>query len=156
MSIFGRRSKRAARRAASVDAPQLPPPAFAITMDELRSIERVTLHARAQLRKLSDSSAATVIDASGSALVPLLYERAGAAQALGHSGIPMHVSEIAHVEAAVLNLESYAGHEVVLCEGYTLLNRLAFLKGQARVTQEIGGVVTLPGEAADTPKRTRS
>jgi hypothetical protein len=155
MSIFGRRSKRAAGRAASVAAPQ-PTPAFAITMDELRSIERVTFHARAQLRKLSGSSASTVIDASGSALVPVLYERAGAADALGHSGVPMLVSEIAHVEAAVVNLESYAGHETVLCEGYTLLNRLAFLKGQARVTQEIGGVVTLPGEAADTPKRTRS
>jgi hypothetical protein len=155
MSIFGRRSKRAARRAASVDAPQ-PPPAFAITMDELGSIERVTLHARTQLRKLSGSSSSTVIDASGSALVPVLYERAGAADALGQSGIPMLVSEIAHVEAAVVNLESYDGHEVELCEGYALLNRLAFLKGQARVTQEIGGVVTLPGEAADTPKRTRS
>ncbi|MER5210448.1 hypothetical protein ABT063_07700 [Streptomyces sp. NPDC002838] len=155
MSIFGRRSKRAAGRAASDAAPQ-PPPAFAITMDELPSIERVTFHARAQLRKLSGSSASTVIDASGSALVPVLYERAGAAHALGHSGIPMLVSEIAHVEAAVVNLESYDGHEVVLVEGYTLLNRLAFLKGQARVTQEIGGVVTLPGEAADTPKTTRS
>ncbi|GCB49148.1 hypothetical protein [Streptomyces sp. NL15-2K] len=138
-----------------MDAPQ-PPPAFVITMDELGSIERVTLHARAQLRKLSDSSASTVTDASGSALVPVLYERAGAAHALGQSGIPMLVSEIAHVEAAVLNLESYAGHETVLCEGYTLLNRLAFLKGEARVTQEIGGVVTLPGEATDTPKTTRS
>jgi hypothetical protein len=155
MSIFGRRSRRAAGRAASAATPQ-PSPAFAITMDELRSIERVALHARTQLRELSGSNLSTITDASGSALVPVLYERAGAADALGHSGIPMLVSEIGHVEAAVLNLESYGGHEVVLVEGYTLLNRLAFLKGQARVTQEIGGVVTLPGEAADTPKTTRS
>ncbi|KUL43774.1 hypothetical protein [Streptomyces regalis] len=149
MPIFKRCAKRAAGRAASAATPE--PLAFEITMDELRAIERVTFHARTRLRELSDSPASTVIDASGSALVPVLYERAGAAHALGSSGIPMLVSEITNVEAAVLNLESYAGHEVVLCEGYTLLNRFAFLKGQARVTQEIGGVVTLPGEAVDAP-----
>jgi hypothetical protein len=144
--IFGRRRRRAAKDApAAAPQPQL---AFEITMDELRAIERVTLHARAQLRALSGSSAATIAEASGSPLVPVLYERAGAAHALGRSGIPMLVSEIGHVETAVINLESYAGHEAVLAEGYTLLNRLAFLTGQARVGQEIGGVVTLPGEAA--------
>ncbi|QIJ62807.1 hypothetical protein [Streptomyces sp. JB150] len=146
MWIFGRRRKRAAKDApAAAPRPQL---AFEITMDELRAIERVTLHARAQLRALSGGSAATIADASGSPLVPALHERAGAAHALGRPGIPMLVSEIGHVEAAVLNLESYAGHEAVLAEGYTLLKRLAFLTGQARVGQEIGGVVTLPGEAA--------
>ncbi|MGW0822153.1 hypothetical protein [Streptomyces sp. NPDC002845] len=151
MSFLRRRPKRAA-----LDAVSQPPSAFEITADELRTIERVTFHARAQLRRLSDSSASTITDASGSALVPVLHERAGAAHALGSPGIPMLVSEITHVEAAVLNLESYDGHETVLCEGYTLLNRLAFLKGHARVTQEIGGVVTLPGETPSTPKTTQS
>jgi hypothetical protein len=144
-SILRRRPQRTASSATSP-----PPPAFEITVDELRAIERVTHHARTQLHRLSGSSASTLADASGSALVPVLHERAGAAHALGRPGIPMLVSETVQVEAAVLNLESYGGHEAVLCEGYTLLNRLAFLTGHARVTQEIGGVVTLPGETPNT------
>jgi hypothetical protein len=150
VSIFSRR----AQRAAASDSAALPPLAFEITMDELRMIERVTRHARARLRELSDSSESTITNGSGSALVPVLYERAGAADALGRSGIPMLIGEIAQVEAAVLNLESYAGHETVLCDGYSLLNRLAFLKGRVRVTQEIAGVVTLPGGATDAPRTT--
>ncbi|MEV5317969.1 hypothetical protein AB0K92_09955 [Streptomyces sp. NPDC052687] len=146
MPLFGRRRRRAAQEAPATAA--LPPPlAFEITMDELRAIERVTLHARTQLRTLSDASASTIADASGSPLVTALYERAGAAHALGRSAVPMLVSEIGLVEAAVLNLESYAGHEVVLAEGYALLNRLAFLTGRARVGQVIGGVITLPAAA---------
>ncbi|MEU1475811.1 hypothetical protein ACFYZ8_01345 [Streptomyces sp. NPDC001668] len=153
MSIFSRRAQRAAAPDSSAAA-ALPPLAFEITMDELRTIERVTRHARARLRELSDSSEPTLTNGSGSALVPVLYERAGAADALGRSGIPMLIGEIAHVEAAVVNLESYAGHETVLCDGYSLLNRLAFLKGRVRVAQEIAGVVTLPGDAADAPRTT--
>lgn len=76
-------------------------------------------------------------------LPPLLYPRAGLALAWGCAGVPMLVSEIQHGEAAVINLESYGGHETVLCEGYGLLERPDELKGRAQQAQTVDGVLVL-------------
>ncbi|MFD9467315.1 hypothetical protein [Streptomyces sp. NPDC060027] len=88
-------------------------------------------HAHTQLSDLSDADAVTVSNASGADLLQLLRTRVGAATAHGRQGIPMLVSEIRYVEAAVVNLESYEGHESVLCEGYAILERLSALQKSA-------------------------
>jgi hypothetical protein len=144
MSIFRRRERTPA------DAPVQPPMAFAITAQDLEALERLTSHARVQLLRLSDSDPGTVDSASGSRMMPLLHQRAGAARVLGHSGIPMLVTEVGDVQAAVLNLESYEGAPMALVEGYELLNRVTLLAELARAAQEIGGVVTLPDETTGT------
>jgi nitrogenase subunit NifH len=53
------------------------------------------------------------------------------------------LSEVRHVEAAVVNLESYGGHEGVLCEGYGLLDRIRGLKALARDAKVVDGVLCL-------------
>ncbi|MDX2590751.1 hypothetical protein PV343_00240 [Streptomyces sp. WI03-4A] len=110
---------------------------------DLQVLVRVIEHSKLCLEAHSGSDAATIRNASGAELPPLLYPRAGLALAWGSAGVPMLVSEIQHVEAAVINLESYGGHETVLCEGYGLLERLAELKGRAQEAQTVDGVLVL-------------
>lgn len=144
MSIFRRRESMPS------DAPAPPSMAFAITVQDLETLEAVTGHARVQLLRLSDSDPDTIDNASGYRVMPLLYQRAGAARVLGHSGIPMLVSEVGNVQAAVLNLESYQGDAMTLVQGYELLNRVTLLAELARAAQEVGGVITLPDETSGT------
>ncbi|MCL6667875.1 hypothetical protein [Streptomyces panaciradicis] len=96
------------------------------------------------------SDADTIRNASGAELLPVLYPRVGTAVARGH-GVAMLVSEIRHVEAAVINLESYGGHETVLVEGYALLKRLATLKEQAAAAETVDGILTLPPPTPRAP-----
>ncbi|MEG8279728.1 hypothetical protein [Streptomyces sp. AHA2] len=104
-------------------------------------------HARQRLETESDADAQTIRNASGAELLPVLYARAGAALASGAEGVPMLVREIGHVEAAVINLQSYGGHETVLCEGHSLLQRLAVLAREARTGRMVDGVLRLHPQA---------
>ncbi|MFE5402750.1 hypothetical protein ACFQ9Z_15470 [Streptomyces sp. NPDC056580] len=99
------------------------PPAFELSLPEYQAVLRVIEHARACLVLRSGSDAATIHNASGAELASLLHQRASAASARGVCEVPMLAGEIRHLEAAVLNLESYGGHETVLCDGYALLER---------------------------------
>ncbi|MFF8873329.1 hypothetical protein [Streptomyces massasporeus] len=108
-------------------------------------------HARQCLEADSDADPQTIRNASGAELLPLLYARAGAALACGADGVPMLVCEIRHVEAAVVNLQSYGGHESVLCEGHALLERFAVLGKQARTGRTVDGVLRLPRPTPQTP-----
>ncbi|MFD0542947.1 hypothetical protein ACFQ1B_07060 [Streptomyces mexicanus] len=101
-------------------------------------------HARELLETEADTDPETLRNASGAELLPLLRSRARAALASGADGVPMLVYEIRHVEAAVVNLASYGGHETVLCEGHALLDRLAAHARQARRGRSVDGVLTLP------------
>ncbi|MGW3989940.1 hypothetical protein [Streptomyces sp. NPDC004830] len=101
-------------------------------------------HARQRLEADSDADAQTIGNASGAELLPLLHARAAAVPASGAAGVPMLVSEIRHVEAAVINLQSYGGHETVLCDGHSLLERLAVLAREARTGRIVDGVLRLP------------
>ncbi|MEU6773258.1 hypothetical protein [Streptomyces sp. NPDC046759] len=108
-------------------------------------------HARTCLEVHSGSDPATIHNASGAALPPLLYPRAGLALARGLSGIPLLLSEIRHLDAAVVNLESYGGHEAVLCEGYGLIERLERLSEYAREARIVEGVLALDDPARRAP-----
>ncbi|MFD7242354.1 hypothetical protein [Streptomyces massasporeus] len=108
-------------------------------------------HARQCLEADSDADPQTIRNASGAELLPLLYARAGAALACGADGVPMLVCEIRHVEAAVVNLQSYGGHESVLCEGHALLERFAVRGKQARTGRTVDGVLRLPRPTPQTP-----
>ncbi|MFF0835348.1 MULTISPECIES: hypothetical protein [unclassified Streptomyces] len=116
MPIFGARR----RTKASGQAGE-PPPAFGLSVPQYQAVVGVIEHARACLVLRSGSDAATIHNASGGELASLLHQRASAARARGVREVPMLPGEIRHLEAAVLNLESYGGHETVLCEGYALL-----------------------------------
>ncbi|MCH5671013.1 hypothetical protein [Streptomyces gilvus] len=148
MPMFGRRERR---EEAFGDTRGAASRAFAISDEDLRTLERVTSHARTQLLRLSDSDLETIDNGSGYRLMPLMYQRAGAARVLGHSGVPMLVTEVSNVHAAVLNLESYQGDPVLVLEGYDLLNRLTLLAELAHAPEEIAGVVTLPNETPGAP-----
>lgn len=118
--------------------------AFELARIDFQLLTRVIEHARQRLETESDADAQTIRNASGAELLPVLYARAGAALASGAEGVPMLVSEIRHVEAAVINLQSYGGHETVLCEGHSLLQRLAALAREARTGRTVDGVLRLP------------
>ncbi|MEU3339349.1 hypothetical protein ACWCQ1_15740 [Streptomyces sp. NPDC002144] len=148
MPMFGRRQRR---ENAFGETRKAALRAFAISDEDLSTLERVTSHARTQLLRLSDSDLETIDNGSGYRLMPLMHQRAGAARVLGHPGIPMLVTEVSNVQAAVLNLESYEGDPMLVLEGYDLLNRLTLLAELAHVPEEIGGVVTLPNEAPGAP-----
>ncbi len=124
--------------------------AFAVTVEDLRTLERITRHARTQLvRHVHERDLDVVDEASGHWLLLTMSERAGAARALGHDGIPMLVEETEAVRAVVLNLESYGGETMALAEGYELLDRITLLSQLPRPATCVGGVLTLPGETPE-------
>ncbi|MEU1707832.1 hypothetical protein ABZ478_21000 [Streptomyces sp. NPDC005706] len=118
-------------------------PAFELSLPEYRALVRVIEHAHACLVLRGDCDAETVRNASGAELAPLLRQRAAATDGQGGGGVPMLAREIRHLEAAVVNLESYGGHETVLCEGYALLERCESLKEGDRTARVHEGVITL-------------
>ncbi|MFC9113557.1 MULTISPECIES: hypothetical protein [Streptomyces] len=124
--------------------------AFALTVEDVQVLERVTRHARTQLLRHARERDLEVVDeASGHWLMLTLSERAGAARALGHAGIPMLVEEAETVRAVVLNLESYGGETMALAEGYELLDRITLLSRLPRSVALVGGVFTLPDETPE-------
>ncbi|MFD3580470.1 hypothetical protein [Streptomyces sp. NPDC058644] len=125
--------------------------AFELSQAEVQAVARVIGHAQERLTAHSDSAQETIRNASGAELLSLLYPRIGVVVARGGSGVPMQISEIRHVESAIINLESYGGHETVLCEGYALLARLLELSQGARSAQTEDGILTLPGAAPQWP-----
>jgi len=118
-------------------------PAFELSLPEYRTLVRVIEHAQACLVLRSGSDAETIRNASGAELTPLLHQRAADSHARGADGLPMLACEIRHLEAAVLNLESYGGHETVLCEGYALLERCETLEEDAQTARMTEGVLSL-------------
>ncbi|MFI8206755.1 hypothetical protein [Streptomyces sp. NPDC085937] len=116
-----------------------------MTVQDLQTLERITSHARTQLARLDADMAPDALNAaSGYWLMLTLSERAGAARALGRSGIPMLVDEVEAVQAVVLNLQSYEGDDLAVVEGHELLNRVTVLAQLPCYAVEIGGVLTLP------------
>ncbi|MFI9810144.1 hypothetical protein ACIHEJ_38625 [Streptomyces sp. NPDC052301] len=149
-----RREASAGDDQSSSTAPQ---PAGLLAMElstvDYQALVRVIEHAQSCLEAHSDSDAATIRSAGGAELLPLLYPRAGLALARGVGNVPLLESEIRHVEAAVINLESYGGHETVLCEGYGLLRRLTELTTRAREAHVQDGVLTLSTPSQHAPCR---
>ncbi|MER5834934.1 hypothetical protein ABT116_29885 [Streptomyces sp. NPDC002130] len=125
--------------------------AFEITRADFQALTRVIEHARERLEAESGADRQTIRNASGEELLPLLYSRAGAAIACDGDGVPMLVCEIRHLDAAVVNLESYGGHETILCEGHTLLERFAVLSKQTRAALTVDGILRLPRSTPQTP-----
>ncbi|QIJ66398.1 hypothetical protein G7Z13_03610 [Streptomyces sp. JB150] len=125
--------------------------AVELPLEDFRVLARVIEHARLCLTTHSAGDAETIRNASGAELLPSLYPRAGAALAWGVPIVPVLLSEFRHVEAAVINLESYGGHETVLCEGYDLLKRLDELEGRARPARTVDGVLTLAAARPSAP-----
>jgi len=125
--------------------------AFAVGQDDILTIARVIGHAEELLTAHSGSDRETIRNASGAELLSLLYPRIGLVIARGGSGAPMQVSEIRHLEAAIINLESYGGHETVLCDGYALLARLRARSGETRAARTEDGILTLPDPAPRAP-----
>ncbi|MEV0299837.1 hypothetical protein [Streptomyces prasinus] len=62
----------------------------------------------------------------------------------------MLITEIGQVEAAVLNLESYAGHEAVLCLGYALLQELETRRDACRSLCLVDGVWAITDETGES------
>ncbi|MEU6523776.1 hypothetical protein ABZ892_13380 [Streptomyces sp. NPDC046924] len=123
---------------------------IAITVRELVALVEVFEHAHAQISELSDASGETIASASGVTLVPSLYARAGLASIRGLRDIPLLVDEIGLLEAAVINLESYEGNEVVLVAGYELLDNFAHRERNAHPLRCKHGILAFADEAGDT------
>ncbi|MGW5973944.1 hypothetical protein [Streptomyces sp. NPDC055186] len=123
---------------------------IAITVRELVSLVGVFEHSHAQISELSDASRETIANASGLTLVPSLYARVGLASIRGICDIPLLVDEIGLLEAAVINLESYEGNEVVLVAGYELLDNFAHRERNAHPLRCRHGVLAFADEAGDT------
>ncbi|EDY55485.1 conserved hypothetical protein [Streptomyces sviceus ATCC 29083] len=124
--------------------------AIGLTQADFQCLVRVIEHARERLEDAEDSTPETVRNASGAELLSLLYPRVGTAVA-HDCDVAMLASEIRYLEAAVVNLESYGGHQSVLCEGYTLLERIDSLRSDERQAQLIDGILTLPRSAPRAP-----
>jgi hypothetical protein len=126
------------------------PDAISISIRELVTLVEILEHAHVRISEFSDADKETVASASGSSLIPSLYARAGIAASREHDKIPLLAGEVGLLEAAVINLESYEGNEVVLCAGYQLLDNLASRKGNAYPLCHVHGILAIAGEAGET------
>jgi hypothetical protein len=127
-----------------------PPDAIAITIEEIATLADIFQHAHARIFDLSDADEETVASASGSVLMPSLFARAGLASIQDNHSIPLLVDEIGLLEAAVINLESYGGNEVVLVAGYTLLDEFAKRTINDHPLRHVHGVLAFTDEAGET------
>ncbi|WP_143138270.1 hypothetical protein [Streptomyces mirabilis] len=100
---------------------------------------------------MSDVDDETIARASGASLIPSLYARAGLTLTKGGDNIPLLVGEVGLLEAAVINLESYEGNEVVLVAGYELLDVLSNREVNTSPLRRIHGILTFDGEAGTRP-----
>ncbi|SDD00502.1 hypothetical protein [Streptomyces prasinopilosus] len=123
--------------------------AIEIVARELVALVGVFEHAHARISELSDAGGERIAGASGSGLIPALYARAGLASVQGLRGIPLLVDEIGLLEAAVINLESYEGNEVVLVTGYELLDDFARRERNSRPLRRRHGILTFADEVGD-------
>ncbi|WP_405816530.1 hypothetical protein OG241_18120 [Streptomyces sp. NBC_01390] len=123
--------------------------AIQIAIPELISLVGVIEHAQERIAQLSDADGGTIARASGTALVPSLYARAGLALVKGVDSIPLLADEVGLLEAAVINLESYQGNEVVLCAGYQLLNDFANRDDDSYPLCSVHGILIFAGDAED-------
>ncbi len=139
------------------DEPQSPstfpaaPNAIKISIPELISLVGVLEHAQNKIAELSDADNETVTRASGVTLIPSLYARAGLALTKGGESIPLLVSEVSLLEAAVINLESYEGNEVVLVAGYELLDAFSSREANSHPLRRAHGILIFDGEAGTRP-----
>ncbi|MFG2261182.1 hypothetical protein [Streptomyces mirabilis] len=108
-------------------------------------------HAHTKIAELSNADDETTARASGATLIPALYARAGLTLTKGGDNIPLLVSEVGLLEAAVINLESYQGNEVVLVAGYELLDVFSAREANAHPPRRIHGILTFDGEAGTQP-----
>ena len=140
------------------DEPQSPstspaaPNAIKITIPELISLVGVLEHAHNKIAELSDADNETVARASGFTLISSLYARAGLALTKGGDCIPLLVSEVGLLEAAVINLESYEGNEVVLVAGYELLNVFSNREENTHPLRRTHGILTFDSEGGDSTR----
>ncbi|MFF7545981.1 hypothetical protein ACFZCU_20465 [Streptomyces canus] len=126
------------------------PHTIAITFQEIVTLVEIFEHAHSRIFDLSEAGEETIASASGSTLIPSLFARAGLASIQGIRSIPLLVDEIGLLEAAVINLESYEGIEVVLVAGYELLDNFAKRKRNAYPLRHVHGVLAFADEAGDT------
>jgi hypothetical protein len=126
------------------------PDAIPIAIREMVTLIEVFEHAHARIVELGETGEETLARSSGSSLIPIFYARAGFASTHGHRSIPLLADEIGLLEAAVLNLESYQGNEVVLCAGYQLLDDFANRKRNVYPVCYVHGILTFASEAEDT------
>ncbi|MBW8737699.1 MAG: hypothetical protein JF621_11410 [Streptomyces turgidiscabies] len=126
------------------------PDAIAIAISEVITLIEILEHARARMVDLSEVDKETLARASGSSLIPMLYARAGFTSIQGRRSIPLLTDEISLLEAAVINLESYQGNEVVLCAGYQLLEDFANRKRNISPVCHVHGILAFAGEAEGT------
>jgi hypothetical protein len=116
----------------------------------LVSLVGVLEHAHIRIAELSDTDAETIVRASGSALIPALYSRAGLALTQGSGNIPLLAIEVGLLEAAVINLETYQGSEVVLVAGYELLDVLSRRQANSYPLRRTHGILTFGDEAGES------
>ncbi|WP_405815823.1 hypothetical protein OG241_14885 [Streptomyces sp. NBC_01390] len=126
------------------------PDAIAVAISEVVTLIEIFDHAHARMVDSGEVDKETLANASGSALVPMLYARAGCSSLQGRSSIPLLTDEIGLLEAAVINLESYQGNEVVLCAGYQLLEDFANRKRNTSPVCHVHGILAFTGEAEGT------
>ncbi|MCD9875142.1 hypothetical protein [Streptomyces guryensis] len=122
---------------------------IAVTIQEIVALVEIFEHARDRISELSDADGAVIANASGHLLVPSLYARVGLASIKGSRSIPLLVTEVGSLEAAVINLESYRGNEVVLCVGYELLEKFANRERNSHPMRYVHGVLVFIDEAGD-------
>ncbi|MER6168135.1 hypothetical protein [Streptomyces violaceorubidus] len=126
------------------------PDSIAITIREVVTLLEVLEHAHTCIAQLSETDEETLAKASGSTLIPFLYGRTGFASIQGRRNIPLLTDEITLLEAAVVNLESYQGNEVVLCSGYQLMNDFANRKRNSYPLRHVHRILTFTDEVEDT------
>lgn len=136
-----RRSRGESGRGQERQRPEVEAQALAVTVPELATLVSIFEHAHAQIAALSDADEETIGHASGSSIIPSLYARAGVAASGGHGEVPLLEREVGLLEAAVVNLESYEGNEVVLVSGYELLRILAARRNERRSLRSVHGIL---------------
>ncbi|MEU9291769.1 hypothetical protein AB0D57_45980 [Streptomyces sp. NPDC048275] len=123
---------------------------IAITAREVGALIEVLGHAHTCILKLSDANGDILARSSGSELIPSLYARVGFSSIGGRGSIPLLADEVGLLEAAVINLESFQGNEVVLCAGYQLLDDFANRGSGSYPLRYVHGILTFAGDVEDS------
>ncbi|MER5555747.1 hypothetical protein ABT001_29445 [Streptomyces sp. NPDC002793] len=149
---------RRSRRDKPAQAEEPPTSALSISVSEAKHLIEVLRHAGAQISELTrgDVDEGWVAEASGSALIASFYARIGLSVTRGSDAVPVLTREIGQLEAAVLNLESYEGHEVILCLGYELLQKLESRKDACRALCLVDGVWAIADEKGESASGTEA
>lgn len=118
------------------------PEAIEISIEDMRVLERVLLHAT-ERQRIMRPDIGSGLNGPEDRLIARLYQSAGAASVTepdaDEARVPLMKSDFFWLEAAVSGIHLYRGNPTIAAEGQGLLNKFNALLGRSRALREVEG-----------------